>query len=152
MKKIIIDNMELFVENYNRDYIKSEISGENLIRIKCETVVKSEDNEKLKKLLDNKNFHISIPDEKLQFSARRGEISYYYTDGNPFKDGLIDYTHVLEIIEFEEVKEIQSSKKASLEAEILLLKKRLSIVEKVLLDKGIISKDDLDEIIKNKLN
>lgn len=152
MKKIIIDNLELLVEKYSRDYIKSEISGENLIRIKCETLVNSEDNEKLKKLLDNRKFILSIPDEKLQFDARKGEISYNYTDGNPFQDKSIDYTHVLEIIEFEENKKTQSNKKVSLESEILMLKKRLSIMEKVLLNKGIVSKKDLDELLKNNIN
>lgn len=152
MKKILINNMELLVENYNRDHIKSEISGENLIRIKCETIVKNEDNERLKKILDNKSFKISIPDEKLQFNARKGEISYYYTDGNPFKDESIDYVHVIEIIEFKEIDETESSKNSSLESEFLLLKKRLSIIEKALLNKGIISKADLDKIINNNLN
>lgn len=152
MKKILIDDMELLVDKYNRDYIKSEASGEKLIRIKCELVVNGEDNERLKKLLDETKFKIDIPDEKLNYDARKGEITYYYTDGNPFKDESIEYTHVLEIIEFEEVKITEHKEKTSLESEVLLLKRRLSIIEKILLNKGIISKDDLDELFKGSLN
>lgn len=152
MKKIFIDNMELLVDNFNRDYIKSETSGKNLIRIKCETIVKDEENDKLKKLLENEKFELKVPDEKFSFSARKGEISYSYTDGNPFKDKSIEYTHVLEIIEFEEIKEIEPSNKAPLEAELTLVKKRLSMIERILLSKGLISKDDLDQILKNELH
>ncbi len=152
MKKLFIDDMELLVDNYSRDHIKSEASGKNLIRIKCETIVKDQENEKLKKLLEKQNFEISIPDEKLILSARRGEISYSYTEGNPFKDEVIDYTHVLEIIEFEEIKEIESEKKTPLETELTIVKKRLSIIESMLLSKGIISKDDLDKVLKNDLH
>lgn len=152
MKKIFIDDMELLVDKYSRDYIKSEVSGKNLIRIKCETIVKDEVNDKLKKLLENRSFELSIPDEKLSFTARRGEISYSYTEGNPFKDKTIDYTHVLEIIEFEEIKEIKYNREISLEAELNQVKNRLSIIERILLSKGIISKSDLDQILKNNFN
>lgn len=151
MKKIIIDNMELLVDNYNRDFVKSEISGKNLIRIKCETKLQNEENENLKKLLDKKNFNFNIPDEKLQFTARKGEISYYYTYDNPFKDEKVEYTHVLEIIEFEEMKSISTSSNTSLESEIVKLKKRIAIIEKILLSKGLISKDDLNELFRDDL-
>jgi len=152
MKKIIIDEMELLVENYNRDYIKSDITGKNLVRIKCETTLKNEDNDKLKKLLDKESFELRIPDEKFDFRARKGEITYSYTHGNPFKDENIEYTHVLEIIEYEENKEIEPDKRASLELELARVKKRLSIIERALLTKGIISKDILEEIMTDKLN
>lgn len=152
MKKIFIDNMELLVDKYSRDYIKSEVSGKNLIRIKCETIVKDEENDKLKKLLENHSFELSIPDEKLSFTARRGEISYSYTEGNPFKDKTIDYTHVLEIIEFEEIKETKLSQGISLETELAQVKNKLSIIERILLSKGIISKADLDQMLKNNLD
>lgn len=152
MKKIFIDDMELLVDKYSRDYIKSESSGKNLIRIKCETIIKDEENEKLKKLLENRSFELSIPDEKLSFTARKGEISYSYTEGNPFKDKTIDYTHVLEIIEFEEIKETKHNKETSLEVELTQVKNRLSILERILLSKGIISKADLDQLLKKNLN
>ncbi|MFA5524347.1 MAG: hypothetical protein WDA24_08300 [Tissierellales bacterium] len=149
MKKILLGNMELLVDKFNRDYIKSEISGKNLIRIKCETVVKDGDHDKLKKLLENEKFELSLADDKLSLSARKGEISYNYTDGNPFKDKSIDYIHVLEIIEYEEIKDIESVNKVSLDTELTLVKKRISMIEKILLNKGLISKDDLDDILKN---
>lgn len=152
MIKILIDDMELLVDKYSRDHIKSEVSGKNLIRIKCETVVRDDENEKLKKLLENRSFMLNIPDEKLSFTARKGEISYSYTEGNPFKDKTIDYTHVLEIIEFEEIKEIIHNQEKSLEDELTQLKNRLSIIERILLSKGIISKADLDQIIKENSN
>lgn len=145
MKNIIIDNMDLSLETYIIDNIKSEHTGEILIRIKCESIVKSHDNEKLKKILENKSFVVKMPDENLQFKGRKGEITYYYTDGNPFVDKEIYYTHVIEIIEFEDIKEDESNNKLSLEQEILILKNKLSFIENLLIKKNIISIDDIDE-------
>ncbi|SDZ25765.1 hypothetical protein SAMN05660462_02401 [Proteiniborus ethanoligenes] len=146
MERLIIDDMELRLENYNRDYIKSEVTEKNLIRIKCESIVKGHDNERLKKILENKSFEVNIPDDNLKFKGRKGEITYYYTDGNPFTDKEIEYTHVIEIIEFEDVKEDESNNKLSLEQEILILKNKLSFIENLLIKKNIISIDDIDRV------
>lgn len=148
MKKIYVNDMELLVENYNRDFIKSEVTSNKIIRIKCETKVKNDDNEKLKQILENKSFMLRVPDEELKFEARKGEITYNYTDGNPFKDENIEYTHVLEIIEFEEVESTQTNDEIVPSSEIEILKKKIAFLERILIEKGIISLDDINKISK----
>ena len=149
MKKIYINQMELLVENYSRDFINSEVTNNRIIRIKCETKVKNDDNEKLKSILDENSFMLSVPDEMLEFEARKGEITYNYTDGNPFKDKNIEYTHVLEIIEFEQVEDIQISGETVPSSEIEILKKKISFLERVLIEKGIITLDDINNRQEN---
>jgi len=148
LKKIYVNDMELLVENYNRDFIKSEVTSNKIIRIKCETKVKNDDNEKLKQILENKSFMLRVPDEELKFEARKGEITYNYTDGNPFKDENIEYTHVLEIIEFEEVESTQTNDEIVPSSEIEILKKKIAFLERILIEKGIISLDDINKISK----
>ncbi|MGF7058361.1 hypothetical protein [Brassicibacter mesophilus] len=146
MKKIFVNEMELIVENYNRDFIKSEVTSNRIIRIKCETKVRNDDNEKLKQILEDSSFMLKIPDEMLEFKAKKGEITYNYTDGNPFKDENVEYTHVLEIIEFEEPESMQSDEKTVPSSEMEILKKKVSFLERVLIEKGIISLDDIDKM------
>lgn len=150
MKKIFLNDMELSLQNYNKDSIKSEATKNRLIRIKCETKVKNLDNERLKKLLDEESFIIRIPDEDMEFKATKGEITYNYTDGNPFKDKEVEYTHVLEMIEYEEVKDILKSEEAVSSTEIEILKNKVAFLERILIEKGIISLNDIMDKQDNK--
>ena len=143
MKKIFLNDMELLLQNYNRDFIRSEATRNKIIRIKCETKVKNLDNEKLKKILDEDSFIIKIPDEELELKARKGDITYNYTDGNPFKDEEVEYTHVMEIIEYEELEDITKSVATISNSEIEILKNKVAFLEKVLIEKGIISLNDI---------
>lgn len=147
MKKIFIDDIELLVDGYERDHIRSEYTNNKLIRIKCETKVKGIDNsKKLKGVLGNKNFTVKIPDEKLEFEARQGEISYDYSDGNVFKDKNVDIIHILEIIEFEEeAEEIKAQMKAE-DSRVEKLEKKIVILEKLLVDKKIIDREEIKRL------
>ncbi len=146
MKKIYLNEMELLVENYSKDYIKSEITNKRIIRVKCEAKLKNDNNEKLKIILDDTSFMLKIPDDMLEFKARKGEITYNYTYDNPFKDENFEYFHVLELIEFEEVEAVHNNEEAISSSEIEILKKKISFLEKVLIEKGIISLDDIDKM------
>ena len=152
MTKIIINDMELNVEKYNRDYIRSEISNKRLLRIKCETIIKGRDeSEKLRGLLANKSFAVNIPSESIEFKGREGEISYHYMMDDISKGDDVEYNHVIEIIEFEDIPKEMLSDEIGLK-DIDLLRKRVLILEELLISKGIINKEEIEELLKGKFN
>lgn len=141
---MILDTIELTIDNYKRDFIRSEITNKRLLRLKCETILKGkEKSDILKDLLKKESFHVTIPHESLEFRGREGEISYNYTYGNVYKDSEAEIVHVLEIIEYEDVPEDLVVNENIQEDQIALLKKRISTLEELLIRKGIITADEM---------
>ncbi|MTI48372.1 MAG: hypothetical protein FH761_11050 [Firmicutes bacterium] len=147
MTKIIISNMEFNTKEFYHDLIRSEFTNEKLIRIKCEISVKGrEDNEKLKDILVEECFDVSVPEDDIQFIGREGEISYNYLADDVSKGDPVEFIYVLELIEYEEVEENIMNDESEELGYLTKIHKKLLAIEKLLIDKGIATKEEIDEI------
>ena len=147
MEKIILDDIELSIDNYKRDFIRSEITNKRLLRLKCETVLKGKENsDMLKELLKKESFQVNVPHESLDFKGREGEISYNYTYDNLYKDSDAKVVHVLEIIEYEDIPVDLIVQEDPKEDQIALLMKRINLLEELLMKKGLITDDEMPSL------